>query len=78
MKIVFDSQVGNDVERHAQFMHREMLKQKNLPRIACATRALIPTWCDDCSERAWGPVLGGLSLCRDCWGKRDRVTPPGF
>lgn len=77
MKVLIDSQVGDDVARHARYLHREMLKQKNLPRLAGATRALVPDWCDDCNERAWGPVTGGLCLCADCWGKRDK-TSPGF
>lgn len=77
MKIVFDSQVGDDVERHARFMHHEMLKQKNLPRISGATRAIIPTWCDDCGGRSWGPVLGGPSFCPECLDKRATARP-GF
>lgn len=78
MKILFDNQLGDDVERHARYLHREMLKQKNLPRIACATRALIQNWCDECGERAWGPVAGGLCRCSDCWAKRDGKNTPGF
>lgn len=78
MKIVFDSQPGDDVERHARFLHREMLKNKNLPRIAAATRAMIPDWCDDCGDRAWGPIMGGSAYCPDCRTKREARNGVGF
>jgi hypothetical protein len=65
MKIIFDGR-GEDIEQHAKFMHAKMLQQYNLPRIEGATRALVPSWCDECGSRAWGPVMGGHALCTTC------------
>lgn len=71
MKIIFDGN-SNDAEQHARLMHRKMLEKHDLPRISGATRALIPTWCDECQERAWGPVLGGPVMCAACAAKQEK------
>lgn len=72
MKILFDVHDGHDIETHARLMHQKMLEKHDLPRITGVTRALIPTWCDECSERAWGPVLGGPVMCADCTAKQAK------
>ena len=79
MKIVFDQDPGEDIEEHARMMHTAMLREKKLPRIAGATRALIPGWCDECGEeRAWVPIMGGAGFCAACRGKRETRQAPGF
>ena len=78
MKIVFDHPPGEDIERHARVLHSAMLNEKNLPRLAGVTRAIVPDWCDDCGERSWGPVLGGVSFCPECRAKRESRNTPGF
>jgi len=77
MKIILDAH-GEDTEHHAKMMHREMMKKHQLPRLAAATRALIPSWCDECQGRAWGPVMGGPTFCDTCQTERDRRKHPGF
>lgn len=72
MKIIFDNAGETDVEQHARFMHRKMLAKHDLPRITGVTRALIPTWCDECQERAWGPVTGGPVMCAACKAKQEK------
>lgn len=77
MKIVFDNE-NHDIEEHARMVHRKMLAKHDLPRIAGATRALIPTWCDECQERAWGPVTGGPVMCPLCAEKQAKKNQTGF
>jgi hypothetical protein len=76
MKIVFDNP-SEEIDQHARLLHRKMMQKHELPRITGVTRALVPTWCDECSERAWGPVLGGPVMCPACTEKQNK-NKPGF
>jgi len=78
MKIVFDHVPGEDLEQHARYLHHQMMRDKKLPRVAAATRAMVPDWCDDCGGHSWGPVMGGASYCRACQTKREGKAELGF
>lgn len=79
MKFVIDTEKAPDaLEEHARFMLRKGLEEAKLPRINAATRALIPSWCDECSGRAWGPVMGGPTYCPACREIRAKKKEPGF
>ena len=75
LKIIFTPPRSEaDLERHARFLHEEALEKAKLPRVSAATRALVPTWCDSCSERCWG--AGSFALCTKCRG--EGKLPLGF
>lgn len=79
MKLVIDAEKApSEVEAHARFLLRKQIEDKGLPRISAATRALVPDWCDECQERAWGPVMGGPTYCPSCKEARAKKKNPGF
>ncbi len=81
MKLVIDTERSPDVsnvEEHARFLHRKMYRDKSLPHVSAVTRALIPSWCDECQERAWGPILDGPTYCASCIEKKRKAGVPGF
>lgn len=75
VKILVDS-YGEDLGRHAVYLHNKLMAKQDLPRIAAATRAVIPNYCDACGNRAWGPMFG-VTICIDCRAK-DEKPVPGF
>ena len=79
MKIVFDADYAlEDLEADARRLHREYMAKNKLPRLAAATRALIPTYCEICSEKAWGPLGGGIAICDPCRKRGERKGLVGF
>ena len=76
LKIIFTPpNSGDELERHARYLHHEAVRKEKLPRVAAATRALVPTWCDICAERCWGTPVG-YSMCARCRGEGKK--PIGF
>jgi len=76
LRVLHDPGSSEDLEADARRLHREMLRKNNLPRLPGATRAMVPSWCDSCSERCWGPERGGFSICQKCRG--EGKIPIGF
>jgi len=53
-------------------MVAEAFKKHRLPLIPAATRALEPSWCDNCENRAWCSVVSGRGICDECRDKGNR------
>lgn len=75
VRILLDTTSGEDVEADARRLHYEYMEKNKLPRLPAATRAIIPSWCDACGERCWGPI-SGYAMCAKCRG--EGKVPLGF
>ena len=68
---------GDDaIDEHARILVREQYSKDNAPRGVTVGRALVPTWCDGCSERCWGRSGGYFTMCPKCAG--EGKTQIGF
>lgn len=75
LKIIFTRTIpAEDIAADARRLHAEMMEKNDLPRIAGASRAIIPTWCYGCNGKTWG--THSYPLCDDCRG--EGKTPIGF
>lgn len=68
LRLIINSREGEDVEADARRLHQKMLAKNNLPRIAAADRALVPSYCYFCDAPWWGPIEG-TCICMKCKGE---------